>query len=458
MLFRTGVPVILLGLGLSASAQVAPTVTTHPATEIGATSAVLNASFTVGQAQHLANPGFESTLGPDNWDGTSLVHLEGEASPTVGIFDRVTGYDRTGSMGRLRYGTGTSGWAGLACPQSLTVVVPEGVPLTLSYWIRIQYETGTSGVSDHGGLVEVEILIGGMIHYLRYYHIRKGSLPPDAMRLRHVSAGTPGWQKWTWYEHSLTADVQAAFGVATFTVTAVRLGILMNRQDGSPVIHWLFDDVELKRGGAVVWHEYREEASPSWQATPRATYTADGTHAAAIVGLAPGTAYRHRAVLAYEGGLIYGAEREFRTLQAYTVQVRVQPPTGGTADGAGTYPHGAIVTVTATPRACYRFVNWTEAGVEIWAAPSYSFAATADRDLVANFVLVGDANLDDVVDVRDARLVHQAALGLVALAPPQRVAADVNGDGVVDTADAQLIAEALLCLPVPVPICPGACP
>mgnify|MGYP000316806723 CR=1 FL=1 len=172
----------------------------------------------------------------------------------------------------------------------------------------------------------------------------------------------------------------------------------------------------------------------------------------------PGTTYRHRAVLAYEGGLIHGSEREFQTIQTYTVWVRVQPPSGGTADGAGTYPHGAIVTVTATPGVCYRFVNWTEAGVEVWADASYLFAATADRDLVANFVLVGDANLDGIVDVRDARLVRQAALGLAALAFPQRVPADVNGDGVVDIADAQLIAEALLCLPVPVPICPGTCP
>ncbi|MBC7220723.1 hypothetical protein H5T55_04545 [Candidatus Bipolaricaulota bacterium] len=452
---------ILLGLGLSASAQVAPIVTTHSATEIGATSAVLNASFTVGQAQHLVNPGFEAPLGPSNWNSAALVYLEGESSPVEASFLRRTTDAQNGvACGELRYRTKTMGLVGISCPQEVSgIEVSHGVPLILSYWVRHQYSYGTGDVPDHGGLVEVEVRAGGETYWLRYYHLRKGALPTGRSHVYYVDAGNPGQYTWVRYEQDLTSDIATAFGLGEFSVRVVRLGVLLwKTSDAETRLYWLFDDVELKRGGAVVWHEYREEGSPSWQATPRATYTADGTHAAAIVGLAPGTAYRHRAVLAYEGGLIYGAEREFRTLQAYTVQVRVQPPTGGTADGAGTYPHGTIVTVTAAPRACYRFVNWTEAGVEVWAAPSYSFAATADRDLVANFVLVGDANLDGVVDVRDARLVHQAALGLVALAPPQRVAADVNGDGVVDTADAQLIAEALLGLPVPVPICPGSCP
>ena len=38
-------------------------------------------------------------------------------------------------------------------------------------------------------------------------------------------------------------------------------------------------------------------------------------------------------------------------------------PTGnGTADGSGTYSHGYLVTLTATPGAHWHFVSWTESG------------------------------------------------------------------------------------------------
>ena len=88
----------------------------------------------------------------------------------------------------------------------------------------------------------------------------------------YVDAGNPGQYTWVRYEHDLTSDIATAFGLGAFSVSAVRLGVLMRKtSDADTRLYWLFDDVELKRGGAVVWHEYREEGSPSWQATPRAT-------------------------------------------------------------------------------------------------------------------------------------------------------------------------------------------
>ncbi len=45
----------------------------------------------------------------------------------------------------------------------------------------------------------------------------------------------------------------------------------------------------------------------------------------------------------------------------------------------------ASVTVTALPITCYHFMNWTEAGSVVSTSSSYSFTATANRTLVANF-------------------------------------------------------------------------
>src|SRR5262249_44308957 len=43
------------------------------------------------------------------------------------------------------------------------------------------------------------------------------------------------------------------------------------------------------------------------------------------------------------------------------------------------------VTVSASPAACYSFLNWTENGAVVSTSASYTFTAGANRSLVANF-------------------------------------------------------------------------
>lgn len=74
-------------------------------------------------------------------------------------------------------------------------------------------------------------------------------------------------------------------------------------------------------------------------------------------------------------------------VRTYSVSTGVSPGGTGLARGGGTFDSGATVTVTASPNACYRFVNWTENGAPVSAAPSYQFTANANRNLVANFAL-----------------------------------------------------------------------
>ena len=59
--------------------------------------------------------------------------------------------------------------------------------------------------------------------------------------------------------------------------------------------------------------------------------------------------------------------------------------TNGTVEGAGTYEHGAEVTLTATPAEGYEFVNWTEGEEVVSTDAEYTFEVLADRALVANF-------------------------------------------------------------------------
>ncbi|MCX6924041.1 MAG: hypothetical protein NT154_12655, partial [Verrucomicrobia bacterium] len=73
-----------------------------------------------------------------------------------------------------------------------------------------------------------------------------------------------------------------------------------------------------------------------------------------------------------------------------TVAVTLQPnpPNAGNVTGSGTYAVGASVTATATPAAGCIFLNWTEGGTVVSSSPAYSFTASTNRNLAANFAVV----------------------------------------------------------------------
>ena len=73
----------------------------------------------------------------------------------------------------------------------------------------------------------------------------------------------------------------------------------------------------------------------------------------------------------------------------YTVATGTAPVAGGTATGGGQYSGGASTTLTATPNAGYVFTHWTAGGVVISSSPTYTFNVTANKTLLANFVLAG---------------------------------------------------------------------
>ncbi|MCC6154575.1 MAG: InlB B-repeat-containing protein [Candidatus Hydrogenedentes bacterium] len=73
---------------------------------------------------------------------------------------------------------------------------------------------------------------------------------------------------------------------------------------------------------------------------------------------------------------------------AYVVSTSASPSVGGTTSGDGTFNNGDSVTVLAAPNAGYNFVNWTEDGIEVSTSTNFTFTASADRALVANFALI----------------------------------------------------------------------
>lgn len=68
-----------------------------------------------------------------------------------------------------------------------------------------------------------------------------------------------------------------------------------------------------------------------------------------------------------------------------TISASASPSEGGTVSGAGAYPVNSTVSLTATPNTGWGFVNWTQNGSPVSANAHYTFTATVDRTLVANF-------------------------------------------------------------------------
>lgn len=69
----------------------------------------------------------------------------------------------------------------------------------------------------------------------------------------------------------------------------------------------------------------------------------------------------------------------------FTISLSSSPAGAGTLSGAGSYPQGKAVTVTATPGKGYEFVNWMEGTKVASTSASYTFTVNAGRTLVANF-------------------------------------------------------------------------
>ena len=72
-------------------------------------------------------------------------------------------------------------------------------------------------------------------------------------------------------------------------------------------------------------------------------------------------------------------------IKNYTTNIQVFPVTGGITTGTTINEVGTRVIVKATPNKCYKFINWTENGIEVSKDSVFSFTATTLRNLVANF-------------------------------------------------------------------------
>ena len=150
------------------------------------------------------------------------------------------------------------------------------------------------------------------------------------------------------------------------------------------VVQWTISSSAMPlAGGTTTGDGLKDDASSvTMLATPSAGYVfTNWTEGAAIVATTASytfTASADRTLVA-----------NFNALPTYTISTSEAPVAGGTTSGGGSFISGSSVTVTATPNAGYFFVNWTVGGTQVSTNSSYTFNATTDKALVANFSVIG---------------------------------------------------------------------
>ena len=159
-------------------------------------------------------------------------------------------------------------------------------------------------------------------------------------------------------------------------------------------------------------------------------YYADATPGRANVnGLNP--------VLGLEGG--YSPGPSF-----FPISVSANPSNGGLVIGGGAYQEGQSCTVSATPKAGFAFVNWTENGIQVSTSANYTFTVTGNRTLVANFIIYNNYSNIILNELNgDTKFIEIYNKGDIDLSlEGMYIMKDYYDAGAIWTADATVVAPA----------------
>ena len=174
-----------------------------------------------------------------------------------------------------------------------------------------------------------------------------------------------------WTKNGTVVSTSASY---TFTVTEAGAYVA----NFVPNTHIITLSANPSSGGTLTGAgEYDHGASCTITATPRNGYTflkwtKDGTQ----VSTNPSYTFTVTTDATYVAHF---------QINTYQITATANPTDGGTVAGAGTYNHGQMCTLTATPAAGYTFANWSKDGSVVSANASYSFVVTEAGAYVANF-------------------------------------------------------------------------
>ena len=105
-------------------------------------------------------------------------------------------------------------------------------------------------------------------------------------------------------------------------------------------------------------------------------------------------------------------------VKTYNISLMSNPVIGGSVSGSGTYIYDENVMISANTNPNYKFVNWatidfSQGIIEVSTDTNYTFNANEDLVLLANFVLIDTALINQVADLQnDTSLLNSIISGL----------------------------------------------
>ncbi|WP_407679608.1 InlB B-repeat-containing protein, partial [Candidatus Chordibacter forsetii] len=129
-------------------------------------------------------------------------------------------------------------------------------------------------------------------------------------------------------------------------------------------------------GGSVTGSgSFSHGTNPSISATPDTGYSFNGWNGEGIADpSAPSTTVDMSQARSISASF---------SLNSYDLTVLAE--SGGSVTGSGSFPHGSLVNVSATPNSGYSFVQWVGAGISDSTAPNTTLIMNSDQSITAQF-------------------------------------------------------------------------
>ena len=182
-----------------------------------------------------------------------------------------------------------------------------------------------------------------------------------------------GYSFVNWTENGTTVSTNASY---TFTVTGDR--DLVANFSQTAQMYTITATANPTNGGTITGAgPFAEGQTCTLIATPATGYTfTNWTKNGSVVSTSANYSFTVNEAGAYVANF---------TLNSYAITASVNPANAGTVTGAGTYNHGASVTLTATANTGYTFTNWTKNGTQVSTNVTYTFTVNEAAAYVANF-------------------------------------------------------------------------
>ncbi len=206
---------------------------------------------------------------------------------------------------------------------------------------------------------------------------------PNGVTATLTATAATGYAFTNWTENGYVVSTNASY---TFTVNANR-NLIANFQ-AQPQTYTITVSANPTNGGTVTGGgTYNQGQSCTVTATANAGYTfTNWTENGSVVS----TEQSYMFTVTGNRNLV----ANFVSLMI-KITGAVEPEEAATLTGAGNYTYGDEVTLTLERNEDWAFQNWTENGEVVCETMTYTFIATENRDLVANFLYtegIGEQN------------------------------------------------------------------